>query len=306
MAGTIKHSWNGTVLTISSDSGTSSCDLKGEKGDDGARGAQGQPGGTCFEVSQAANNILDNSYFPSIFVINQRGETTHTGTGYSIDRWRVYHADTTHTLTAAGISVSGNTPNMYQVIEPHKIDTNKIYTAAAMDIEGNIYLKAAKPTTTGYAGACLYINGNDYLFRLNGAKTWVWAALYEGEYTKETLPAYQYKGYAAELAECQRYYYQSWNGTTPDASGVLTRTAFAASRLLNVELPQTMRVVPTITIYSSRGEIGTIRDYLTGNSIVSNMGVFYSNTKSFIPGNNTSGLTVNTVYCFHYTASADL
>lgn len=40
MAG-ITHQWNGTVLTITSDSGTSSADLRGEKGDDGARGPQG-------------------------------------------------------------------------------------------------------------------------------------------------------------------------------------------------------------------------------------------------------------------------
>ncbi len=40
----ISHSWNGTVLTITSDSGTSSADLKGEKGDDGVRGAQGASG----------------------------------------------------------------------------------------------------------------------------------------------------------------------------------------------------------------------------------------------------------------------
>jgi hypothetical protein len=31
-------------------------------------------------------------------------------------------------------------------------------------------------------------------------------ALYEGEYTIETLPPYIPKGYAAELAECQRYF----------------------------------------------------------------------------------------------------
>ena len=37
----ITHKWNGTVLTITSDSGSTSMDLKGEKGDDGARGAQG-------------------------------------------------------------------------------------------------------------------------------------------------------------------------------------------------------------------------------------------------------------------------
>lgn len=34
-----------------------------------------------------------------------------------------------------------------------------------------------------------------------------WAALYEGAYTADTLPPYVPKGYAAELAECQRYYH---------------------------------------------------------------------------------------------------
>lgn len=32
------------------------------------------------------------------------------------------------------------------------------------------------------------------------------AALYEGSYTADTLPDYVPKGYAAELAECRRYY----------------------------------------------------------------------------------------------------
>ncbi len=37
----IYHSWDGTVLTITSDAGTSSADLKG---DDGCRGPQGPAG----------------------------------------------------------------------------------------------------------------------------------------------------------------------------------------------------------------------------------------------------------------------
>lgn len=41
MAGTITHEWNGTTLIITSDSGTSSMDLKG---DTGPRGAQGPAG----------------------------------------------------------------------------------------------------------------------------------------------------------------------------------------------------------------------------------------------------------------------
>lgn len=46
MAGTITHEWNGTILTITSDSGTSSADLKGQIGDDGPRGPQGPAGDT--------------------------------------------------------------------------------------------------------------------------------------------------------------------------------------------------------------------------------------------------------------------
>lgn len=44
MAGTITHSWNGTVLTVTSDSGTSSADLKGATGNTGTRGPQGPAG----------------------------------------------------------------------------------------------------------------------------------------------------------------------------------------------------------------------------------------------------------------------
>lgn len=43
-----------------------------------------------------------------------------------------------------------------------------------------------------------------------GTANLYWAALYEGAYTEETLPPYVPKGYATELAECQRYYENSW------------------------------------------------------------------------------------------------
>ena len=44
MAGTITHKWYGTTLAVTSDSGTSMCDLKGAQGDMGIRGPQGRPG----------------------------------------------------------------------------------------------------------------------------------------------------------------------------------------------------------------------------------------------------------------------
>ena len=42
----VTHEWNGTTLTVTSASGTSSADLKGEKGDTGAQGPQGEKGDT--------------------------------------------------------------------------------------------------------------------------------------------------------------------------------------------------------------------------------------------------------------------
>lgn len=44
MAGAITHRWDGTTLIVTSDSGTSACDLKGDKGDMGVRGVQGAAG----------------------------------------------------------------------------------------------------------------------------------------------------------------------------------------------------------------------------------------------------------------------
>jgi hypothetical protein len=45
-------------------------------------------------------------------------------------------------------------------------------------------------------------------------KSIAWAALYEGEYTKDTLPVYHPKGYAVELTECRRYYRKLYGDPT--------------------------------------------------------------------------------------------
>lgn len=54
----ITHEWNGTILTITSDSGTSSMDLKGATGDDGIRGPQGPAG---RDGNQGATIELDTT-----------------------------------------------------------------------------------------------------------------------------------------------------------------------------------------------------------------------------------------------------
>ena len=62
MSGEVKHQWNGSVLTIMSDSGASSADLQGPKGDTGPRGPQG-PAGVIYD--EEGKIILDMSDYYS-------------------------------------------------------------------------------------------------------------------------------------------------------------------------------------------------------------------------------------------------
>lgn len=69
-----------------------------------------------------------------------------------------------------------------------------------------------------------------------------WAALYEGEYTAETLPPYVPKGYAAELAECLRYYRKIKANSETFSGYAAGGVAYAF-----IPLTQAMRISPTVT-----------------------------------------------------------
>ena len=67
MAGEIFHSWNGTVLTITSDSGTSSADLQGGKGNTGIRGPQGPAG-----IIVNPDGTIDTSAYATETYVNEK------------------------------------------------------------------------------------------------------------------------------------------------------------------------------------------------------------------------------------------
>lgn len=168
------------------------------------------------------HNLLDNSNFRNY--INQRGEISTAGVwNYCIDRWRaigtagqlVWH-NSDHVALGALRGIS-------QAIENKSRFVGKTYTLAAEDTGGALYI-----TSGTYGGDDKHIwketNGmelrlysvsddNNIYFSLKNLSSDTskfiylkWAALYEGSYTASTLPAYQPKGYATELAECQRYF----------------------------------------------------------------------------------------------------
>jgi hypothetical protein len=63
MSGTIKHEWSGSILTVISDSGVSSADLKGPKGNTGPRGPQG-PAGIVYD--EAGKVVVDLGPYATI------------------------------------------------------------------------------------------------------------------------------------------------------------------------------------------------------------------------------------------------
>lgn len=173
-------------------------------------------GGKAPEYYIQPRNLLDNSDFRN--PVNQRGQTSYSGMWvYSIDRWAAW-LDASNSATVSVIN-GGITPfpgMIIQRLESKYIDSNKTYTLAAMTGDGLLVL-SRKITSTSQgstnANNGIYFDYNadsdTYQFSLVGstsASKFVWAALYEGSYTAETLPPYVPKGYAAELAECQRYY----------------------------------------------------------------------------------------------------
>lgn len=268
MAGTITHQWTGTVLTITSDSGTSSSDLKGERGDDGPRGAQGAPGSSVAEDSQKlggvaaaqyalkngvpAHNLLDNSDFRN--PVNQRGQTSYTGSAFTIDRWRTWNDSATITLTSDGIKGGGTDATvLYQGIELHKIKLGTAYTVAIGYSDSTISCATGTLTASSGVGIwndeiqafLLWNDGSPFMRLWHATKTIQWAAIYPGSYDASTLPAYQPKGYAAELAECQRYFTRVGNSS---AYGIISGTGC----VVKVPIPTTMRnnIVPTVTLDS--------------------------------------------------------
>ena len=114
MAGTITHSWNGSILTITSDSGTSSMDLKGPEGQRGIRGPQGATGFTI-----GADGTIDTSNFATTDYVNY-AVSTMGGSGGGISetaktllinilRNCVYTGDISSSIDALAAALS--TPN---------------------------------------------------------------------------------------------------------------------------------------------------------------------------------------------------
>lgn len=205
---------------------------QGPQGDMGATGAKGEQG-PKGDTGACVYNLLDNSDFAH--PIAQAGVNgAHGATGYAVDRW-MRTSGAMVSQAADGLKIVSDktswTAGIQQRIEAKRFadvmtfavrgvfpvacrlfvyigsGTTNFGTAYFQGdaAERTLVLKLTKPDgLTGDEVVNVYISPDT---ESTGTAAVVrWAALYEGEYTAETLPPYVPKGYAAELAECLRYY----------------------------------------------------------------------------------------------------
>lgn len=272
---------------------------KGEQGPQGVQGAQGEQG-PQGDTGACGYNLLDNSDF--VHPVAQAGVNgAHGTTGYAVDRWN-RTSGATVSQAADGLKIVSDktswTAGIQQRIKAKRFadvmtfavrgvfpvacrlfvyigsGTTNFGTAYFQGdaAERTLVLKLTKPDgLTGDEVVNVYISPDTG--STGTAAVVRWAALYEGEYTAETLPPYVPKGYAAELAECLRYY-RKIKGDTQ------TFTGYSSGGWSYAFIPlQAMRIAPTVTgggkfyytLGSSHGtttETATVHNANTNRAIV--------------------------------------
>ena len=228
-------------------------------------------------------NLLDNWYFAD--PINQRGQAEYTGNGYGIDRWkdRYVGGDGVKELTDAGIHLKPGfaTNGLVQIFETFKhlsgktvtfsilalsvrgtlrahiagydsSDTYKTLKSDDLSAPGILQLTVTLPDMSDYLGFFVRI------YNVNAGTDSVIAAVKLELGSVQTLACQDTSGNwvlndpppnkALELAKCQRYQLVL-PGTNSVYASVGVGTTFADKNFqINVPLPTSMRVIPTINM----------------------------------------------------------
>ena len=213
-------------------------------------------------------NLLDNSNFINP-VLQLPVNAWHGQGNYAIDRWNLTKGATV-SQAADGLKIVSDKTSWTAGIQ-QKIEAKRFADVMTFAVRGvfpvtcrlfvyigsgttnfgtayfqgdaaerTLILKLTKPEgLTGDEVVNVYISPDTG--STGTAAVVRWAALYEGEYTAETLPPYVPKGYAVELAECKRYFQTV-------LTNMQTFAGYCANGLAYCFIPlQRMRVKPTIT-----------------------------------------------------------
>jgi hypothetical protein len=250
-------------------------------------------GGKAPEYYLQPRNLLDNSDFRN--PVNQRGYTLYNTLDYTIDRWILYFPDWANFTLENGLvfNASSTGCSFYQRIDAKSVTVGAKYTLAYM-LDGDVHAqeKIFEATENEFYDVPVLI--------LEGKHTLLWAALYEGSYTAETLPPYVPKGYAAELAECQRYYLKNvGNGAT--VAFISTNNQVSIS----IPTPVKMRATPTATALNSGSIVS--EDWTGPINGVTNVELYNNSIRIFCKTLSSAGnWATGILYDLIFELSADL
>lgn len=281
---------------------------KGDKGDTGATGAQGPAGADGKDGKDAAANLLDNSNFANL--VNQRGQSEYysASSQYAIDRWVMSASVSGAVSVQSGyiaLLANGGYVDIQQILERAGAMVGKAYTFAVMVNGASVpYLlnftfgTAASASFMDGQVTLIHYNNDRVIIRVTADSSWIgftWSALYEGTYTADTLPNYAPKGYAAELAECKRYFENVTGGMFAAESNKKT--------LACVQGYSPKRITPTLSF--SVGDSLVMNCPGIGESTVTVSSVD-ALAEYFDHISVNESLTAGNVYVLNYNVSADL
>lgn len=229
-----------------------------------------------YMQGRAAHNLLDNSNFADL--VAQAGlNGAHGSTAYIADRWKSASATATQQSGYTTLSTAEKTGRIAQQLPD--VLAGKTVTAAAKvsgssivycgvyynqnSVSKSISISVSAPNGIMMKSGTIPSDATDIEFRVyiaytdgGGSCDVYWAALYEGAYTAETLPAYVPKGYAVELAECQRYYKE-----IPEQTSCAFATSAQGGKYFSSSITfNPMRITPTVSFKTdSDGKIGVVQ-----------------------------------------------
>lgn len=189
-------------------------------GDQGLDETQKEQARKNAVVGKSNYNLLDNPFFTAGNVVNQRGFSSSSTEGYTVDRWKLLRSNIiTATLGNDGMTISKSVTGyaFFEQIIGTSIDLEATYTLSVMTSDGQVYSATRKFVNGTSSETYVSIGGMNVGFGLYGKDTTPHAALYFGTSqtgsltikaiklelgTYSTLANDTKPDYATELARC--------------------------------------------------------------------------------------------------------
>jgi len=218
-----------------------------------------------FEKNLSNPNLLDNPWF----TVNQRGLTTYSVNGYTVDRWKSINSMLTVGVTSDGLTLTNTASGRISFRQPLESASvrGKLVTISIMLSDGTIiYGTGTFPTTEGTFVVNFGTNNSIYAQVTDQDETCFAIVIGNGESwsiraaklelgSVSTLANDAVPNYTTELLKCQRFFYNIVAGAT-----TVVGTGFALDTTrcrIAFNLPTRMRVTqPTITYSTSITVVG--------------------------------------------------